>query len=219
MAQEDQQPRIKIKIQAFSDLVFGLALSIGSIVLLSRPSSSIADVEANVLYFGFSFVIIVFTWLGYSRTMAVLPNETSVSLFLNIILLFMVAIEPYLFFVLVSAGTTQSADLFSVPYGLNVGAIFLVQGGLARLAFVENRRKGAEGPDRLHPEVMARFRRISISDAIIGILYLVSVLPYFWLPIGPTFLRFLIWFSSFSIFFMIRGVSRRPKTANQQTLS
>jgi uncharacterized membrane protein len=98
LTREDQEPKIKIKIQSFSDLVFGLALSIGSIVLLSRPFSTITDVEVNVLDFGFSFVIIVFTWLGYSRTMAVLPVETSTTLYLNIVLLFLVAIEPYFFY-------------------------------------------------------------------------------------------------------------------------
>ncbi len=214
MTQESQQPRIKIRIESFSDLVFGLALSIGSLVLLSRPYSSITDVEVNVLDFGFSFVIIVFTWLGYSRTMATLPGETSTSLYLNIVLLFLVAIEPYLFFILVSAPTPQSADAFSVPYGLNVAALLLVQGGLSRLALVANRQKAPGGLDRLHPEVIARLRRVSISAAIIGIVYLISTLPYFWVPIGPTFLRFVIWFLSFPIVPAVRG-ARKPKILSQ----
>jgi uncharacterized membrane protein len=216
MAQEDQPPRINIKIRSFSDLVFGLALSIGSIVLLSRPFSSITDVEVNVLDFGFSFVIIVFTWIGYSRTMAVLQTETSVSLYLNIVLLFLAAIEPYLFYILVSANI-QLVESFSVPYGLNVGAIFLVQGGLARLVIIEDKQNESLGRDRLHPELIAQFRRVTISDVIIGIAFLVSTLPYFWVPIGPTYLRFLIWFSSLSTFFVVRGVSRKPKIVVKQT--
>jgi len=115
MSLEEQSPRIKLRIESLSDLVFGLALSIGSVVLISRSASSITDIEFNVLYFGFSFLIIVVTWLGYSRTMAVLPSETPNALFLNLLLLFLVAIEPYLFYVMVSAHPFQLVDVFSVP--------------------------------------------------------------------------------------------------------
>ena len=216
MTQEEQQPpRIKIRIESLSDLVFGLALSIGSIVLVSSNVSDIGQLEGNVADFGFSFVIIVFTWLGYTRTMAALPGETPTSLYLNILLLFLVAVEPYLFFVLVSAKGIPLAESFSVPYALNVAAIFLVQGALARLVIHEDRRKKLDDKNRLHPEVLARFRRIAFSDVIIGILYLLSTLPIFWIQVGPTYLRFIIWFSSFSIFFVVRGLARKPKTLVQ----
>src|ERR1700722_908550 len=110
----DQQPKIKIRIESLSDLVFGLALSIGSLVLLSKPALSLNDVVINVVEFGFSFLIIVFTWLGYSRTMAVLSSETPHTLYLNLFLLFLVAVEPSLFYVLVSSTTNVFAEVFSV---------------------------------------------------------------------------------------------------------
>ncbi len=63
--QEDSPPRIKVRIESLSDLVFGLALSIGSLEFLSTPGQTAFELEKNVAYFGFSFSILVFTWLGY----------------------------------------------------------------------------------------------------------------------------------------------------------
>jgi len=59
----------------------------------------------NHQHLGFGVLIIVLTWLGYSRTMAVLPIDASSALLANLVLLFLVAIEPYLFYVLTSMRT------------------------------------------------------------------------------------------------------------------
>ena len=210
MTQEDQ-PKIKIRIESLSDLVFGLALSIGSIQLLSNQVHNLTDIVVNVLYFGFSFMILVFTWFGYSRTMTVLPAETRNALWINVVMLFLVAIEPYLFYVLVSSPTNDFAKFASIPYAINVGALFLTQAGLSRLVVVEDRQSKIE--HKLHPAIIARSRRIFISEVIVGILYLVSALPLSILrvpkPIGYS--RFIIWYSSFGIFFVSRGAVRRSK--------
>jgi hypothetical protein len=68
-------PRIRIRIETLSDLVFGLALSIGSLVLIGKAPQSGLDLAIDILLFGFGFFVIVMIWLGYSRTMAVLPGE------------------------------------------------------------------------------------------------------------------------------------------------
>src|SRR5579864_6928371 len=93
-------PRIKVRIESLSDLIFGLALSIGSLFLVGKVPQSGQDLVDSVLLFGFGFVIVVMTWLAYSRTMAVLPAEVPFALIVNLALLFVVAIEPYLFYVL-----------------------------------------------------------------------------------------------------------------------
>jgi hypothetical protein len=114
-------PRIKVRIESLSDLVFGLALSIGSIILVGKQPQTGQDIAANVLLFGFGFLIIVMTWLGYSRTMAVLPVEAPFALLANLALFFMVAIEPYLFYVMTSVQTPGLADAASVAYAIDVG--------------------------------------------------------------------------------------------------
>ncbi|MFI5420984.1 MAG: hypothetical protein ACHQ1H_08460, partial [Nitrososphaerales archaeon] len=79
-------------------MVFGLALSIGSLFLILNVTADVDAILVNILLFGFGFVIIVMIWLGYSRIMSVLPIEVPSALFLNIVLLFCVAIEPYLLY-------------------------------------------------------------------------------------------------------------------------
>jgi hypothetical protein len=44
-------PRIKIRIESLSDLVFGLALSIGSLVLISNGVPTPFELLSNVLIF------------------------------------------------------------------------------------------------------------------------------------------------------------------------
>lgn len=69
-------PRLNIRVESLSDLVFGLALSIGSLELLARTPSSPKDLATSVGLFAFSFLIVIATWFGCSRIMAVIPKET-----------------------------------------------------------------------------------------------------------------------------------------------
>ena len=180
MGEDGQQvssARIKVRAESLSDLVFGLALSIGSVEFLSSQARNSHDLLVNVAYFGFSFIILVFVWLGYTRTMAVLPRESNTSLYLNIFLLFLVALEPYLFYVLVDSPTIALAGAFSVFYAIDVGLMFLVQASLARLVILEDRKSDALNGKRLHPLLISRFRAVMISEIVIGIAYLVSALP------------------------------------------
>jgi uncharacterized membrane protein len=202
-------PRVKVRIESLSDLVFGLALSIGSIILVGRLPQNGQELAVDVLLFGFSFLIVVMTWLAYSRIMAVLPVEVQFALLLNIVLLFTVAIEPYLFYVLQSSPTIEILDVGSVAYGLDVGLMFLVLSALSFLLLKEE--KGRLGEHRrAHPIILERFRRFMFAEFIVGAVFAASALPIFWVntPIG--FLRFDFWYSSFAVFFIL-GYVRRPK--------
>ena len=70
-------PRIRVRIESLSDLDFGLALSFGSLILIGSQPRNGRDLLVNVFIFGFSFMIVVWTWIGYTRTVAVLPGEAS----------------------------------------------------------------------------------------------------------------------------------------------
>jgi uncharacterized membrane protein len=207
---DDQPRRIKVRIESLSDLVFGLALSIGSLEFLSSPARDPLGLATNLVFFGFSFFILVFTWLGYSRTMAVLPRETETSLYLNLLLLFLTAIEPYLFYVLVtSPPTPPDADVASVFYALDVGGLFLVQAALSRLVILEDLQSKILKQEIIDPEIIGRFRRVTFAEIVIGLFFIVSTLPIFWeikTPIGQA--RFIFWWSSFAVFFIIRSKAR-----------
>lgn len=205
------QPRIRVRIESLSDMVFGLALSIGSVFLLGKQPQGGQDILNSVLLFGFGFLIIVMTWVGYSRTMAVLPVEAPLALYTNLALLFVVAIEPYLFYVLQSVGSLGLVDAASVAYSLDVGAMFLLQGGLASLV-VQEAKSGLHGQRPLHPITLRRFKSAVRYEATIGGIFVASALPIFWVATPFGYLRFYLWFSSFAIFMVGRATtSRRQK--------
>jgi hypothetical protein len=202
-------PRIKIRIESLSDMVFGLALSIGSLFLILNLTPNVSIIFTNILYFGFGFAIIIMTWLGYSRTISLLPAEVPSALFLNLALLFCVAIEPYLLYVLFTFQTADIAYYSSTAYAVDIGMIFLILAGLSRLVIRENT---GSGNHQVHPLIVERFKQIVKLDYIIGGLFLASALPIFWIntPIG--FVRFLLWYSSFAFFFF----RRKPKAVTPE---
>jgi uncharacterized membrane protein len=219
MTVENQQPRIGLRIESLSDLIFGLALSIGSIELLSKPATNLQDITVNVLYFGFSFAILLWTWFGYSRTMAVLPSQSPGSLSVNFVLLFLVAIEPYLFYVLASSTVPSFTDAASIPYALDVAAIFFAQAGLVRIVLVQDRRAKPEDHKRLNPRTYSGFHRTMFAEIAVGSMFLFSALPlqFLWVPTPAGYSRFLIWYSSFAIYFLIRSAGTKPKATALQT--
>ncbi|HEV2120324.1 MAG TPA: TMEM175 family protein [Candidatus Bathyarchaeia archaeon] len=209
--ESSESPRIKIRIESLSDLVFGLALSIGSLELLARTPQTPTDLAASVALFAFSFLIVVSIWFGYARIMAVIPQETGAAISLNLLLLFCVVLEPYLFFVLQSQPSNISfLDWASFGYALDVGAMFLILGGLIR-PILRKKISGVERPE-LHPVLLRRFRIAMFFYAFVAVTYFVSALPFFWVdtPIGP--LRFVLWYSAFAFVFLGLLNRRRERT-------
>ncbi|MDA4129532.1 MAG: hypothetical protein OK457_02065 [Thaumarchaeota archaeon] len=213
-------PKIKIRVESLSDMVFGLALSIGSLVLISNVSAnasvSVTTIFVNILIFGFGFVIIVMTWLGYSRTISLLPVEVPSALFLNISLLFCVAIEPYLLYVLFTFPNNIEITYYSsLAYAVDIGTMFFILAGLARLVIKENSKGGTQ---RVHPLIVERFKRVVKFDYVIGGIFLLSALPIFWIETPIGYLRFVLWYSAFAFFFLRRRPKNLPeKTTNHST--
>jgi predicted neutral ceramidase superfamily lipid hydrolase len=64
-------------LQNLSDLIFGLALSIGALVLLGQTLTSFSQIIVSLAFFAFGFYLLVSVWYRYSSVMKVLPFETS----------------------------------------------------------------------------------------------------------------------------------------------
>jgi uncharacterized membrane protein len=92
------------RIQGLSDLIFGLALSIGAVQFIGNLPQDPSTLWHDLLYFGFSFLILISVWNRYTSTTSVMPIETPVLVRLNMLLLFTVAIEPFLLDVLFVKG-------------------------------------------------------------------------------------------------------------------
>lgn len=206
-------PRINIRVESLSDLVFGLALSIGAVWLLQKTPQNASDLAVFVGLFAFSFVVLVATWLGYARIMAAMPHSASGgTLPLNLFLLFCVVLEPYLFFVMQSRpGDSSFLDSASFAYALDIAAMFLTLAGLIRIVLKRTDRNEL----KMHPLLQDRYRLAMKLYTLVGAAYLVSALPIFWTdsPIGPP--RFVFWYSAFAFFFL--GIFYRRRERSQQS--
>jgi len=172
---DSRSPIPRSRIEGLTDLIFGLALSISAIELVGSVPSSHARFLTTVAQFAFSFLILINIWYRYTSVVSVVPIETSLMRMLNMMLLFFVALEPYLFNLLVLQGQTYvgfGQDV-STGFALDVGAMTLIIAYFAHLSTQEER--GLIPKDSLHE---FRVRRNLLAFA--GILFILSALPLFW---------------------------------------
>ncbi|MEM0116835.1 MAG: TMEM175 family protein [Conexivisphaerales archaeon] len=189
----------KIRIESLSDLIFGLALSIGSLVLISSIPTSPSQLTVDVVQFAFSFIILVSIWTIYTRIVRFLSIETDTALVLNILLLFTVAIEPFLFYVIVK-GSGFEGYATSV-FGIDIGLMNFILFGMITVALSQLKRKGGN----LHVQEFRTLSRRRITQLLGGVVFMVSSLPYFWVevPFGG-YLRLDLWIAGFLSFFFFR---------------
>jgi len=195
--QKESIPRPRI--QTLSDMIFGLALSIGAVSALETRPGTILGVFYSLISFGFSFFILGLVWIRYSRIMSVLPTENIRIVATNMVLLFLVSIEPYLFNLLnmsayvPSLGQLNSASTTTL-YALDLGCLLIVIAYFIHELTVEDKR--------LIPRDLMRDYRLTMYASIVGaLMFIVSVLPVFWNVIvisSPTIpLRYIMWVGPF----------------------
>jgi uncharacterized membrane protein len=193
-----QVQRPRPRIQSLSDLIFGLALSIGALNLISNKPADTQALFGNIATFGFSFLILIFVWFRYTETMSVLPVETGRTRSLNTIMLFLVAIEPYLFNQLsfglnAVASSPLQQDVASATYGLDLGAIWIILAAFTHVLTIEE--KNLVAPDLFRKYCL--FRNLEI---VVAAIFFVSILPQFWtIMIGSTSLRYVLWGLTFFV--------------------
>jgi uncharacterized membrane protein len=192
----------KYRIEGLSDLVFGLALSIGSLAMINQPVTDVEDVENGIIGFVFSFLVIVSVWLSYTRLISEKKIETTKDLRLNLALLMLVAIEPYLLYLL---GQSNPAilDFSSTAYAIDIGVMMLIMAGL----YGKNVSPGTVGDEGDH-EVSHRLRYSTV-----GLIFLVSALPFFWQPsfVFGINLRFVVWMFAVVPGTVSRWINRRKR--------
>jgi hypothetical protein len=137
--------------------------------------------------------------------MAILSVEVRGVFVLNLALLFGVAIEPFLFYVLQSQ--TAILDIVSEAYALDIGAMYLILGVMVYLALGEEKKRKDR---KIHPSLFKRLNRILIADIVASLSFFISAIPFLWIPLSiGTNLRFDIWYASFAIFFAQRYMPLR----------
>ena len=196
------------RIESLSDLIFGLALSIGALSLFVTPTAGTTldprlVVLQDILAFFYTFVLLVVVWVRYTSVAGFLRTNDPRALRLNLALLFLVAIEPYLFNQVFGAPGIALADPFhqfvSALFALDLGGILAILAGLDHVVL--------HWPSNPLPaEAAELFRSQRLSQVIGAAFFLVSALPWFgtWEVLGTT-ARVLLWVVPLVVF----GVARR----------
>jgi uncharacterized membrane protein len=181
----------KTQIQSLSDLVFGLAISIGSLSLLINNADDITagTIIKEIVWFSIGFIILISIWLSYTAAMEDIEFESPAEVSLNMALMLLISIEPFLLNVV--AFDRISVDFATMAYALNIGAILIIMGFFNHLVL----RQRTRAADARQAAVQRNSRNRSLFK---GAIFLVSALPLFWdITIGDTSVMYLIWVLAF----------------------
>jgi len=197
---EERRKHPRPRLETLSDLIYGLSLSIGaiSLVITNNQASTANDINRNVFEFLFVFLILITSWIIYTSDMSVLPVETRLVTFLNVILLILVAIFPYLFDQAMSLYNTMAdQDYASILFTIDYAGTLLILAGFAHLIAQEEKRF-------VDQDQMVRFRRIRNRMTLLTIIVLLSLaVPWNWLFLG-VHVRLFIWYVPIVSFWLNR---------------
>ena len=141
--------------------------------------------------------------------MSVLPVQTTWTRVLNTILLFLVALEPYLFnippfFLSPPQIFSELYDVTSSIYALDIGAIYGILALFAHILASEERKLVA-------PDLLRKYRLSRNLEIVVAVIFLVSAIPQVWI----LNVRYAIWASTFFVYrggSLARGLRKRHQT-------
>ncbi len=213
---ETPPSRPRPRIESLSDLVFGLALSIGAFAIIGNLPTTVSALYGDLLTFTFNFLILISVWMRYTRVMSALPLETRRTLTLNTVLLFNVSVEPFLFnvFQSIHSNTPDARALLEVStslYALDLGVMMLVLG-------IFTLTLGSEERKLVPAEMIKEFRYEALGLFVAAGFFLVSDLPIFdSIFIGGSFLRTDLWAGALIVPWVrrtaMRAIAKRPTQA------
>jgi uncharacterized membrane protein len=172
-----------------SDLIYGLSLSIGaiSLIITASKASNTDEINRNILEFLFVFLILMTSWIIYTGNMSVLPVETRLVIFLNVLLLMLVAIFPYLFDQLVSPFNSSDVQNYaSVLFTIDYGVTLLIMSAFAHIISIEEKQLVAT-------TLITRYKTARTRVFLLSLMVFASLaVPWDWTLYGVQ-VRFYVW--------------------------
>ncbi len=187
----NEERHLSVRLESLSDMVFGLALSIGALLLAISNIGTPAQIESNILTFGFSFLILIFVWTRYTAILSDMPpqlRQKGYVIWLGAGILFLVAIEPYLYDILHTATSAAVLGFASSAYAIDIGLIMSIISVFITLLIRADMRSNRR---MTLPRKYLYIRAGSISIAAI---MFISAVPIFWqLQVLGIPARFAMW--------------------------
>jgi uncharacterized membrane protein len=189
---EEHKPfRPKLGLSDFSDLIFGLALTIAAVTLTVDPPTTPYEIYVDIAIFSFNFYVLISVWVKHYQIMSVLPLERIRTRLTNIFLLFFVSIEPFLFNNLQTTVTGEESLTFystaSAIFGINIGMIMLMQALLCHEVATKDQKFVSQ-------KLLRPFKAERNVLVFCSAIFFISALPLFWsTQINGFSLRYLIW--------------------------
>src|SRR5437899_5571759 len=165
----------KPRLSSLCGLISGLALSLGARALIAQPVVTSAGLLRDLVDFAFGFIVLIAVWVRYTGSITYLTIETHGVLRLNILMLFLVAIEPYLFNQVFGSLSVPQVDralanLASAAYAVDLSALMGVLASFEHLA--------AKSPSIPPGSDSANsFRRCRNLHLLVAGVFLISLLP------------------------------------------
>jgi uncharacterized membrane protein len=168
-----------------------------------------AGILIDVLQFGFSFLILISVWFSYTKIMSVLPMEDTHIIALNTVMLFLVSVEPYLFYLNAVFDLEQQEIMLnaaSIAYALDMAGLMAILALFTHELTIEDRKL-------LPQDILVDYRRVRTSLVIAALLFAATVLPVFWtVRVYGAPLRFYVWFVP-----LVATSVRRVKSLHMKT--
>lgn len=157
---------VKKSVEALSNMVFGLALSIGTLALISSASASPDQIISGIEGFAFSFLLIIYAWFRYTSIFEITRIEDSKMIDLNLLLLFFIVVEPYLFSLLNGSGQAMlgfTTELFAI----DMAAILLTLWAIYSITIAKSAKNKND---------LASYRHVRDGLFVAGIIFALSLL-------------------------------------------
>jgi len=205
-------------MESLADLIFGLSLSIGSIALIANSPLSSGEIDSHIVAFIFTFLILITCWMIYTTQMSVLPLEDRTTTFLNVALLLLVALVPYLLnsveLVNGSLSLAQASalrDYSSTLFALDLTGVLAILALFGHVISIEEKRLVA-------PEIARNFRTGRNRVIVAALLMLVSTLPVFWQwTLFGNPLRLYIWYAPLALYWVGRALRPYGSVADRSS--
>jgi len=213
LQREAVEKRPRARIETLADLIFGLSLSVGSVAAIASSPTTPAEIGSHILAFMFTFLLLITAWLIYTGFMSVLPVETRTIVFLNVALLLLVTLIPYLLnsveFISPSVPAADASaikDVASLLFALDFTGILVIMAVFAHVLSLEEKKLVA-------PELAKLFRNGRNRMAALAVLTAISIAP----PFGQVLIlgvpaRLFMWYVPLVSYWVGRAVSPESRT-------